>query len=190
MRTGWCSIRTFSNPCKDWDFTMEKEQNTCNKSWKLGLHHEDGDEKSGFQSWEQHQEKLLRVEKLTNRGRVQMSREEMRKAEITWEQTGTRSTEKSWDELRGGEKPWDEMGWGEVKKVEKTRYEMRWDEMRWCNGIGQDGVRWDEIEQGEIWDGMRLNKIRWDEVRRADMRWDQVIRRDEQWTEMSQEWHV
>ena len=118
-----------------------------------------------------------------------MSREEMRKTEMTWEEMGT--VEINWEELGWAEKRredvrwdemrWGEMRWGEVKKVEKTRHDMRWDD-----AMGLDKMRWDEMRLNK----MRWDEMRWDEVRWADMRWDQMMRRNEQWKEMSQEWYV
>ena len=121
-----------------------------------------------------------------------MSREEMRKAEMTWEEMGTVEinweelgwAEKSWDELRRGEKTWDEMRWGEVRWDEVRWDEMRWGEkgwedtawhkmMRWDDAMGLDKMmwmRWDWTRQGEMrWDQMRWDEPTWDEIRWNDM---------------------
>jgi hypothetical protein len=98
-----------------------------------------------------------------------MSREEMRKAEMTWEEMGT--DEINWEELGWAEKRredmrWDEMRWDEMRWGEKGWEDTARHEMRWCHGIGQDEVRWDEMR----WDEPTWDEIRWWEEMNSEKR--------------------
>ena len=77
----------------------------------------------------------------------QMSREEMQKAQATWE-VEMRPAVSSWEELRKGENTRD-VRWDDVKNIENTHdmitrwHEMRWGEMRWDDtDFGDNGMQW------------------------------------------------
>ena len=87
------------------------------------------------------------------------------------------------------------MRWDDVKKVEKRRPEMKWDEMSLDEMRCQTwGVRLNETRSDQMkWDEVKLDETRWDEMwdvkwndnESGQKKWDEIkldeVRGDEMW---------